>query len=127
MDCIVDVNNDVGEDNKDGLLKGEEVTFLYRLCDGSSPKSYGINVARLAQLPAEVISMAVRQSTEFEQKMKGNANHDESKSGVDQLSQDCAITFFDRLISVAGSELNPEELICVASELWRRYMHIRGV
>ena len=22
----------------------EEVTFLYRLCDGSSPKSYGINV-----------------------------------------------------------------------------------
>ena len=25
----------------------EEVTFLYRLCDGSSPKSYGINVSKV--------------------------------------------------------------------------------
>lgn len=26
----------------------EEVTFLYRLTSGSCPKSYGVNVARLA-------------------------------------------------------------------------------
>lgn len=26
----------------------EEVTFLYRLTPGSCPKSYGVNVARLA-------------------------------------------------------------------------------
>ena len=30
---------------KDGV---EKVTFLYRLADGSCPKSYGVNVARIA-------------------------------------------------------------------------------
>ena len=34
----------VGEGNN-GL---EEVTFLYRLTPGTCPKSYGVNVARLA-------------------------------------------------------------------------------
>ena len=34
----------VGEGNR-GL---EEVTFLYRLTRGACPKSYGVNVARLA-------------------------------------------------------------------------------
>lgn len=31
-----------------GIGGVEEVTFLYRLTPGSCPKSYGINVARLA-------------------------------------------------------------------------------
>ena len=31
----------------EGYKVAEEVTFLYRLCDGSSPKSYGINVSKV--------------------------------------------------------------------------------
>ena len=44
----------------------QRVTFLYRLADGPSPKSYGLNVARLAHLPKEVIELAREKSESFE-------------------------------------------------------------
>ena len=34
---------------------GEEITFLYKIQDGAMGKSYGINVARLANLPEELL------------------------------------------------------------------------
>jgi DNA mismatch repair protein MSH6 len=45
----------------------EQVTFLYRFARGGCPKSYGLNVARLAQLPEEVIARAGERSAEFEE------------------------------------------------------------
>lgn len=45
----------VTEDGDDTL---EEVTFLYKLTDGPCPKSYGVNVARLAGLPMRVVKRA---------------------------------------------------------------------
>jgi DNA mismatch repair ATPase MutS len=42
------------------------VTFLYKLVDGACPKSYGLNVARLAHLPEAVIARARQKSEEFE-------------------------------------------------------------
>ncbi|CAN6166912.1 unnamed protein product [Urochloa humidicola] len=44
----------------------EEVTFLYRLTPGACPKSYGVNVARLAGTPAPVLQRANEKSIEFE-------------------------------------------------------------
>lgn len=32
----------------DGIAGLDEVTFLYRLTPGACPKSYGVNVARIA-------------------------------------------------------------------------------
>lgn len=55
MDCLVE-----GDD------LDQRVTFLYKLADGPCPKSFGINVARLAQLPHEVLVAAKRKSEEFE-------------------------------------------------------------
>ena len=55
MQCVVtggDVHSTSGGGDE------EEVAFLYHLGEGSSPKSYGINVARLARLPPEVIQLA---------------------------------------------------------------------
>lgn len=43
----------VEEESDDAVPR---VTFLYRLGDGACPKSHGMNVARLAHLPAEVRS-----------------------------------------------------------------------
>ena len=43
MSCLVD---DDGEEQR--------VTFLYKLAAGPCPKSFGINVARLAKLPNKV-------------------------------------------------------------------------
>ncbi|EXB28598.1 DNA mismatch repair protein Msh6-1 [Morus notabilis] len=44
----------------------EEVTFLYRLTAGACPKSYGVNVARLAGLSDSVLQNATAKSREFE-------------------------------------------------------------
>ena len=51
------------EEGKDGASK---VTFLYKLRPGDCPKSYGMNVARLAHMPEAVIERANAKSIEFE-------------------------------------------------------------
>lgn len=114
MECVVDSERKADE--------GEEVTFLYRLSDGGSPSSYGINVARLAQLPAEVISLACKQSQEFQDSMNGKEIKEES--GIGHLAKDAAVTYFDRLISIVHSTFSPEERYYVTSELWHRFIHV---
>jgi DNA mismatch repair ATPase MutS len=52
MKCLVD---------KEG--KEQRVTFLYTLAPGPCPKSFGINVARLAQLPEQVCTTATSMYT----------------------------------------------------------------
>jgi len=44
----------------------ERVTFLYTLEKGSCPKSYGVNVARLAGLPERVLLAAAKRSAALE-------------------------------------------------------------
>jgi DNA mismatch repair protein MSH6 len=43
-----------------------DVMFLYKLTSGSSDRSYGLNVARLAKLPESVIQRAKERSMQFE-------------------------------------------------------------
>ena len=84
MQCIVGSNDDDDDDanppdNDDSTPKtttknkkknqDHSITFLYTLGPGTCPKSFGINVARLASLPAEVLDNAQRVSQEFEQEM----------------------------------------------------------
>jgi DNA mismatch repair protein MSH6 len=64
MECLVTPPSEAQE---------ESVTFLYTLGEGGSPKSFGINVAKLAGLPEEVLSNAKRISSEFEEEMNGVA------------------------------------------------------
>ncbi len=45
-----------------------EVVFLYRILPGVAEKSYGIQVARLARLPPEVLKEAERKLSELERK-----------------------------------------------------------
>lgn len=44
----------------------EEVTFLYKLSPGACPKSYGVNVARLAGMPEPILQRAGVRSAELE-------------------------------------------------------------
>lgn len=48
-----------------------DVTFLYKLEAGVCSRSYGMNVARMAQLPEPVIEAAARKAEEFEQSRRG--------------------------------------------------------
>ncbi|KFK30776.1 hypothetical protein AALP_AA6G024700 [Arabis alpina] len=63
----------------EGISGVEEVTFLYRLTPGACPKSYGVNVARLAGLPDYVLQRAVIKSQDFELLYGKNHKQDDHK------------------------------------------------
>lgn len=48
---------------------GKEVVFLYEVAEGTSHRSYGLNVARLAKVPEKVIDVAEVKSKELEETM----------------------------------------------------------
>ncbi|KAF2263638.1 DNA mismatch repair protein-like protein msh3 [Lojkania enalia] len=48
---------------------GKEVVFLYEAAEGTSLRSYGLNVARLARVPEHVIEVAGVKSRELEESM----------------------------------------------------------
>lgn len=66
MECVVEDNDDGSETNN--------ITFLYTLGEGPCPKSFGVNVARLAGLPDDVLERAKRVSAAFEAEMNGESN-----------------------------------------------------
>lgn len=45
------------------------ITFLYKLAAGVEPRSYGLNVARLAQLPAPLLAIAQQKSSQLEKEV----------------------------------------------------------
>lgn len=71
MECIVE-NGNVTSRSAD--QDESTITFLYTLGEGVCPRSFGINVARLAGLPEDVLSNAKRISSEFEEEMNGTAH-----------------------------------------------------
>jgi DNA mismatch repair protein MSH3 len=48
----------------------DDITFLYEVGEGVAHRSYGLNVARLANLPASVIDLARTKSAELEETIK---------------------------------------------------------
>ncbi|KAJ6013369.1 DNA mismatch repair protein msh3 [Penicillium herquei] len=48
----------------------ENITFLYEVAEGVAHRSYGLNVARLANLPSSVIELAKQKSSELEESIK---------------------------------------------------------
>ncbi|KAF4765676.1 hypothetical protein N7455_004560 [Penicillium solitum] len=55
--------------NKDKEGEGE-ITFLYEVTEGVAHRSYGLNVARLANLPSTVIDVARQKSAELEESIR---------------------------------------------------------
>jgi DNA mismatch repair protein MSH3 len=49
---------------------GRELVFLYEVAEGTSHRSYGLNVARLARVPEKVIDVAGVKSKELEETME---------------------------------------------------------
>ena len=120
MDCIVQSSENQSTSPSAAVEKdtSERVTFLYHLCDGCSPKSYGVNVARLAGLPAEVLALAVQKSAAFLD--SSSSWHSENE---DASSASLYYRYFDRILSLLSSDMTDEELTSVARELWQRFKH----
>ncbi|XP_073283875.1 DNA mismatch repair protein MSH6 [Primulina huaijiensis] len=84
-----------------GITGLEEVIFLYKLRNGTCPRSYGVNVARLAGLPDAVLQRAAKMSTELEAGSHGK------NSGVNspiQSWEDDASLVIQNLSKVAANK-----------------------
>jgi DNA mismatch repair protein MSH3 len=64
----------------------DEITFLYEVGEGTAHRSYGLNVARLANIPGRVIDVAGGKSRE----MEGQMRMKRLKALARMLGQDCA-------------------------------------
>ncbi|ESW35166.1 hypothetical protein PHAVU_001G212500 [Phaseolus vulgaris] len=95
-----------------GIAGLDEVTFLYRLTPGACPKSYGVNVARIAGLPTSVLQKAAAKSGEFEasygkcRKVSSETNYP-SKNWVDEIA-----AIIQKLTKVA-TNLSFQETLCI--------------
>lgn len=50
----------------DGEVQPEFITFLYQLTEGAAGRSYGLNVARLADIPDPILHTAALKARELE-------------------------------------------------------------
>ncbi len=74
MKCHVDSDSESGD---------QRITFLYQLVEGACPKSFGINVARLADLPPAVLEIAQKKSNTFAMEMeRGNSDNADADADV---------------------------------------------
>lgn len=89
MECVVEgsdeAENSVLDESDESDV--QNITFLYSLGDGACPNSFGINVARLANLPAEVLSKAKNVSSNFENEMTDTARVRVTASNSTSYSQ----------------------------------------
>ena len=103
--------------NKHVSAKEEDgnVIFLHKVCDGSVDKSYGINVAKLAGLPQEVINRATEILKVYEEK-------DKPKEMIVQTSLPLEFTnksneIEDKLKKINVLEISPIEALNLLYEL----------
>uniref|UniRef100_A0A8C2Z292 DNA mismatch repair protein MSH3 n=1 Tax=Cyclopterus lumpus TaxID=8103 RepID=A0A8C2Z292_CYCLU len=54
-----------------GEVQPEFITFLYQLTEGAAGRSYGLNVARLADIPDDILHTASRKARELESVVNG--------------------------------------------------------
>ena len=58
-----------GKKDQDSDEDEREVIFLYKLKSGPTESSFGLNVAKMAGIPDEILAMASKLADEFEKKM----------------------------------------------------------
>jgi len=90
---------------------GSEIIFLRRVEPGSANKSYGIEVARLAGLPGEVISRAreiLRRHEQSEEKLSHELSPGAGSGDGAPLAQQTAFTAIDESVldAIRRAELN---------------------
>ena len=108
---LTDVKNvHVSIDEKEG-----DITFLHKVMDGAVDKSYGINVAKLADLPSAVIDKANELLDIFETKENKKNNH--IKQFELDLSEDKPDELREFLKTIDPYRVTPIEAINILDEI----------
>ncbi|MGN7398929.1 DNA mismatch repair protein MutS [Cytobacillus praedii] len=86
-----------------------KVVFLHKIKEGAADKSYGIHVAQLAELPAELITRANEILTKLEQKDEQIKQPPAGKK-MNNIAEDAAqLSFFDEPAEKKPSALSTKE------------------
>ncbi len=99
---------------------GEDVVFLHRLQPGGADRSYGIEVGRLAGLPAQVIARAraVLRLLEGEQLVAGLTGGSAHQKADDQLALFAQVhPAVQRLRAIETNQMTPLEALQVLDDL----------
>ena len=91
-----------------------EVKFLHKVMDGAVDRSYGINVARLADLPEEVIDEAEKLLKTFESTDKEKKHTKQMELDLDTPKTDKLREFIDK---INPYEVTPIEAIKLLDEI----------
>lgn len=79
----------------------EEITFLYEVGEGVAHRSYGLNVARLANLPAPLLDLAKRKSAELEENIRRKRLRGLVSAVGEALAEDGKDGLIERLVGSA--------------------------
>jgi len=85
------------------MKKKGDVTFLYKLRDGSCPKSYGMNVANMAGVPKSVTTYADKVAKEFESNSRLTKLQEGRKLLHSKLLSDISIKSLRQIFSLNTS------------------------
>ena len=111
---LTDVKNvHVSIDEKEG-----DITFLHKVMDGAVDKSYGINVAKLADLPNAVIDKANELLDIFETKENKKKNH--IKQFELDLSEDKPDELREFIKTIDPYRVTPIEAINILDEIKKK-------
>ena len=101
---------------------GRDVVFLHRVVPGGADRSYGIHVARLAGLPAEVTERAEEALNDLETKAQHNGHASKRSRGrqlalFGESSDGIASRVLDDILSLDVTNLTPIEALTRLHEL----------
>ncbi|KAM4579523.1 DNA mismatch repair protein Msh3 isoform 2-T2 [Fundulus diaphanus] len=90
---------DITTDADNGEVQPEFITFLYQLTEGAAGRSYGLNVARLADVPDSILHTASRKARELENMVDARRKHKKLLSDLWGLSDKSSLVKWLQSIS----------------------------
>ncbi len=102
----------------DAVEYNEEIVFLYEVKEGAANQSYGLQVARLAGMPEEVIESATNKLRELTQSAnQSHTQHSSLQRTLFDLQHKTASAVETKLDKVEPDELTPRQALDVLYQL----------
>jgi len=110
----------IGNIHLDAVEHGSEIIFLYRVKEGPASQSYGLQVARLAGVPEDVIAVSQSKLNSLEEQYVGIARENKSDAAQSSIFHENRLeeqAVIDKLKGVSADETSPREALNLLYDL----------